>query len=167
MARGWSFLLGVAVLAACFLAGTDGVSAADCRNGQCVQSVFQTVHYGGGQILGQGHQRHWLIDHPSTRKALAIINAHRARYGRHALILDLQMSQQAWNHSRVQCMRGQHHSRLPYAECVFVYGGSIQGAMAGFFRSPPHNGIILGGFRRIGIGYASMNGRRAWTLVFR
>lgn len=109
----------------------------------------------------------WLIKHPVILRVLELQNAERARLGRPALTLNVEMCLAAQNHAVWMAETGFYqHSRLPWPEIIFQGPTSPEAAVQGWIASPAHHGIMLTG-TQVGLGYMKLNGRTYWVGVFR
>ncbi len=91
---------------------------------------------------------------------LAELNNYRARMGRGSLTYDHSLEAIASRNNQA----GGYHNYTGGTPQVWAFGSpSVTGTLRQWQNSPPHNAILLGGYRAVGIAFDGRN----WTANFR
>lgn len=124
---------------------------------------------GNGTPKESRRNRHrWLTEHPVIQEMWKQCNAERARYGLPPLKLSPSLCLDAQRHAQWMADTGWYqHSALPWAEIIHHGPQTVTDCINGWIYSPPHHGIMLGGFRECGFGYMQRDGFTYWVGMFR
>ena len=104
---------------------------------------------------------------PETLKSLEQkINEMRESYGLKKLTVVADLSKKAQQHANWMKDNGLIHSRMGYPEIIASGQKTPDGAVNAWLGSRGHRAIMLGGYKRYGVGCVVLENRDYWIAIF-
>ena len=104
---------------------------------------------------------------PETLRSLEKeINAAREKSGLQKLVIVGDLSKKAQKHANWMKENGLIHSGMGYAEIIARGQKTPEGAVNAWLGSRGHRAIMLGGYKRYGVGCVVLDDRDYWIAIF-
>jgi len=108
-----------------------------------------------------------LKPNPETLRSLEKeINSARENSGLSKLVVVAELSRKAQDHANWMKENGLIHSNMGYPEIIARGQKTPEGAVNAWLGSRGHRGIMLGSYRRYGVGCIVLNDRDYWIAIF-